>query len=240
MVDEIMLLQLLAHLHAVNLENAAIVGLDQHTDGVTAQRSGQHTRRGADATLEAKADGTRSSTHAALFHRTAMRSIDGVDDHLGRDVHAADVVQPAVVGLTHNSVDRALLLVAGLHQRVAHDALDACSHAQRVGQDDGSLDVAEFIHLSHTRQFAEAVAHIDGGRHLLSENVALMRHDGGNARAHAVALDERHMAHRHARHIGNGVITARLKNPGGEAPLPQRPVLLCREGCHPQYQHHCH
>ena len=235
MVDEVVLVQPLAHLHAVNLEDTAIIGLDQHAHGVTAQRLRQHARRGADAALEPEADGARSCSHAALLHRTAVRPVDGVDDHLGRDVHAADVVQAPVVGLTHDGVDRAHTLVARLHKRVASDTLDARRHAQRVGQDDGRLDIAEFTHLRHTRQFAETIAHIDGRRHLLAEDVALVRHDGGHARAHAVALDEGHVAHRHPRHVGNGVILPRFKNSRGKSPLAQRLVLLCRERNHSQH-----
>ena len=238
MVDEIVLVEALSHLHAVNLEDTAIIGLDQHAHGVTAQRLRQHARRGADAALEPEADGARSCSHAALLHRTAVRVIDGIDDRLRGDVHAADVVQPAVVGLAHNSVDRAHTLVARLHERVASDTLDARRHAQRVGQDDGRLDIAEFTHLRHTRQFAEAVAHVDGRRHLLAKDVTLVRYDGRHARAHAVTLDQGHMTHRHARHIGDRIICSCLKDPRRESPLPQCLVLLCHESCHPE--HHCH
>ena len=158
-----------------------------------------------------------------------MGIVDGVDDHLGRDVHAADIVQVTVVGLTHDGVDRPLVLVAGLHQRVADDTLQACRYTQRVGQDDGCLDVAQFVHLGHTRQFAESVAHIDGCRHLLAEDVALVRHDSGNAGAHAVTLDEGHMTHRHPRHVGDGIVLSCFENTRGKSPLAQCLVLLCHE-----------
>ena len=42
MVDEVVLVKPLTHLHAVNLEDAAVVGLGEHADGVTAQRLGQY------------------------------------------------------------------------------------------------------------------------------------------------------------------------------------------------------
>ena len=143
-------------------------------------------------------------------------------------MHAADVVKPAVIGLAHDRIDRILTLVAGLHQRIADGPLQACRHTQGVGQDDRRLNVAEFTHLRHARQFAIAVAHIDGSRHLLAEDVALMGHDGSDARAHAVALDEGDMAHRHTRHVGDCIILPCREDSRRETPLAQRLVLLRR------------
>ena len=235
MVNEIVLVQPLPHLHAVNLEDAAVIGLNEHTDGVFAQRLRQHTRRGAYTALKAEADGACSSAHVALLHRAAMRLADGVDNHLGRDVQAANVVQTAIIGLTHNCIHRADTLVARLHQRITHEALDTCCHAQRVGENDRRLNVTQFTHLRHARQLAKPIAHIDGGGHLMAEDVALVRHNSRDTRTHAIALDKRHMAYRHPWHIGDSVILSCFKNSCRESPFAQRLVLLSHDCRRPQH-----
>ena len=130
--------------------------------------------------------------------------------------------------------------MTGLHQRVAHHPLDASRHAQRVGQHHGRLDIAQLAHLSHPRQFAESITHTDGSRHLMAEDIALMRHNRRHTRAHVVALDQGHMAHRHTRHIGDGIIPSRGKNARREPPLTQRLVRLRGQHrqAHSHAQHH--
>ena len=101
-----------------DLQNAAVVGLDEHADGVAAQLRRQRPRRGSDPPLEAEADGAGSGSDVAFGHRTRGGAPQGLENVGRADRAAADVVQKAVVGFAGHGVDRADVLVARQGQQV--------------------------------------------------------------------------------------------------------------------------
>ena len=104
MVDEIVFLQFLPHLHSVNLEDAAIVSLHQYADGVSSKRLGQHPRRGANTPFKANADGAGASSYVALLYWSAVSVFDGIYHHLRGNVHLPYLIEAAVVSLAHNGI----------------------------------------------------------------------------------------------------------------------------------------
>src|SRR3546814_20307178 len=50
--------------------------------------------------------GTGARAHAALLHRPGVRIVERAPHVLGRDRPRADIVEPAVVGLAHDGIDR--------------------------------------------------------------------------------------------------------------------------------------
>ena len=84
----------------------------------------------------------------------------------GCDMLAAYIVEVAIIRLANHSIDGNDGLITGLIQGVANESVQSCAHAQRIGQDDGSFQRAEFPDLGAAGQFAEAVADVDTGRYL--------------------------------------------------------------------------
>src|SRR3546814_9473312 len=70
----------------------------------------------ADAALPAERLGTGARSHAALLHRPGVRFAERAPHVLGRDRPRADIVEPAVVGLAHDGIDRMHAVHAGLPQ----------------------------------------------------------------------------------------------------------------------------
>ena len=156
---------------------------------------------------------------------------------LARDVQAADVVEAAVVGLADERVDRAHLLVARLRERVAHDRIHRRADAERVGQDDRRLDRAELVDLRRAGELAERVADEHRPGHLVLKDVAAVRHDRGDAGAHAVALDDGRVPDAHARHVGDRVQRARLVHTRRDAQVARpRPRLRDNGGNQPEHR----
>jgi hypothetical protein len=77
---------------------------------------------------------------------------------IASDVQAADVVEPAVVRLANERVDRTDLLVARLGDRVADDGVNRHADAERIRQDDRRFDRAELRDLRRARQLAKRIA----------------------------------------------------------------------------------
>jgi hypothetical protein len=102
-------------------------------------------------------------------------------------VQPANVVEATVVGLTDERIHRSHVLVAGLLERPAHDALQHRPDAQGVGERDGGFDGPEFVHLGRTGQLAKGIPDIDGARHFFLEDVAVVGHDDGDPGPHVIA-----------------------------------------------------
>ena len=98
--------------------------------------------------------------------------------------------------------------------------------AERAGEQDRRLQLAQLGHLGHADQLAEAVAHMDRGRHPFLEEVAGVRQDGGHSGADRVALAHRGVAHRDAGDVGDGVERAGRQHARGDAELAGAGPLL--------------
>ena len=131
-------------------------------------------------------------------------------------MQSANVVEPAIIGLADERVDRSNLLVSWLVQRPAHNSFQRCSNAKRIGQRDRCFNRAEFIDLRRTGELAECVAHIDGPGHLLLKDIAGMRNDYRDPGPNVIARYEGRMSHADAGHIRDGVEWSRGKHPRRE------------------------
>jgi hypothetical protein len=93
-------------------------------------------------------------------------------------------------------------------------------------QQDGSFDLAQFIYLRGSGEFAEAIRDDYRAGNLLAKEITVMRQDGRNPGSHSVTLHEGRMTDAHACNIRNGIQSA-----GGQRAGPQsnvaspRPVL---------------
>ena len=146
-------------------------------------------------------------------------------DVLARHVQPANVVERAVVGLADERIHGSHALVAGLHERPADDRVDRGAYRERVRQNDGRFDRAEFLDLSRPGELAEGVPDKDGAGHLLLEQIAAMREDGGHAGANVVAFDNGGLPDAHAGDVGN-----RIQRTGREISGRDRQVTRARPG----------
>jgi len=98
--------------------------------------------------------------------------------------------------------------------------------AQRVGQRNRSLQLAEFLQLGPADRLAERVDDVEGGGDLLPEHVAAMRQDDGHAspgrtsrRIRRPFVDDRDVPDPDIRDIGDGVVPAGFKDAQPDAQL---------------------
>lgn len=159
----------------------------------------QHTRGGADAALESKAAHAASAADAALSKIRPCR-FNGTADVRFLHVHAADVVERAVVALGDKAVDGsgAHADIGVLLQHVFAKCRIGRADAHRVGQEDGGLYRAELLHLQKADALAEAVDDGAGGHDLVAEQIAPVRENGRYARVDILCrVDQRGMADQH-------------------------------------------
>jgi hypothetical protein len=94
---------------------------------------------------------------------------------------------------------------------VAQAALPDRAHRERVREQERALDRAELDELGEAGGLAVPVHHVAAAEHLVLVEVAAVGQDRGHARAQAVALHERAVAHAHARHVDERVQLTRGK-----------------------------
>ena len=135
-------------------------------------------------------------------------------DVIALHVHAADVVERAVVGLADERVDRADVLVAGPRERPSDDGVERRADGERVREDDRRFDRAELFDLRRSRQLAERVAHEDRARHLFPKQIAAVRQDGRHPGAHGFGADDGRVADGNPRDIGDGIERPGESRPG--------------------------
>ena len=101
------------------------------------------------------------------------------------------------------------------------DRFDGPACCQRIGEDDGCFELAEFLDLGRAGKLAEAVIDGEGGGHLVLKQVAAVRQDRGCAGADRLAFDDGRMADGHAFDIGDGVERAGFEMAGPETDIAQ-------------------
>jgi hypothetical protein len=105
-------------------------------------------------------------------------------------VPASDVVQPAVVRLADDRIDRFDAFVLREAEDVVENGIGCRGYAQRVGEDDGRFEVAQFLDLCRAHELPETVGDVNGGRDFFLKDVAVVRQDGRDARSDILAFDE--------------------------------------------------
>jgi hypothetical protein len=103
---------------AVDLQDAAEVGLGQGGDGVAAEGRRETAGGGSDPPFESETDGPGTGADASFGDRARLDGRDRAEHVVTRDDPAADVVQLTVVRLPDDGVDRTDAFVARPGQRV--------------------------------------------------------------------------------------------------------------------------
>src|SRR5690606_38603638 len=111
------------------------------------------------------------------------------DDVVAGDRPRPDVVQRAIVRLADHGVDGAHAVHAGPGEQPVDHGVGGAPDAQRAGEQDRRLQLAQLAHLGDTDELAEAVADHDRGRDALTEPVVAGRQDRGDAGVAVVAAD---------------------------------------------------
>ena len=132
---------------------------------------------------------------------------------LGAHGERPSVGEPAVEALAHDHVHRVPVARGTWVQleQVAQSSLPHRAHREGVREQQRALDRSELDQLREPRGLAVPVHHVAAAKHLVLIEVAVVREDRGHARAQTVALDERAMAHAHARHVDERVQLTRRK-----------------------------
>src|SRR5690606_19658958 len=148
-------------------------------------------------------------------------SRNGLDDMRRLHVHAADVVETAVVRLADERVDRPYVFVAGPTQRPADNPVDAGRDRQGVGEDDRRLDGAPFLDLCGPGKLAERVADEHGAGNLLLEQIAAVRHDRRDAGTDVVSFNQRHMPDAYTLDVRDRIEWTRRERARCDADVPR-------------------
>jgi hypothetical protein len=127
-------------------------------------------------------------------------------------VPPSDVVQASIIRFSDNRVDGPHVFVPPQTQHVIDNAFRDIPNAQGVCQQDGSLDLAELVHLSGADKFAETIADVRRCRDFFLEEISIMGKDGSHAGSNAITLHNRHMSDAHTRDICDRVEFPRAKD----------------------------
>ena len=196
--------QRLSDRHARDRHEATEIRLHEHADTMATERCGQHARTRADSALESEGLRSRTGANAALLHGPVARGAERSEDLIAPDRVRPHVVHARVVGFAHDRIDRvfahARLLVHPLLERIR-----CAPDAQRAGEQNGRLDLAEFAHLGFADELAVTVADVDRGRHGEAIQIARPRNDRRHARADVIATYDRRVADAHAVNVGDCV-----------------------------------
>ena len=181
-------------------KTAAEIGLHQNADGeadfflylgvckYSQTPFGKVARAGANSSFPAEGDGASAGADRALFDRTIRGFAQRAGNILGFYVKTANIIEPAVVGFSDESVGARDIFVAGFSDSPMSDCGGSIKDTERVGQDNGSFDLTEFVDLRGADEFAESIVDEDGAGDFVLKEIAGVGEDGGNARADVVAF----------------------------------------------------
>ena len=117
---------------------------------------------------------------------------------------------PSFVSATTGLIDRTFC-----HPRLLEHPPDhrvrRLPHAERAGEQDRRLELAELSKLRHAGDLPEPVADVQRGGHAIGEQVAAVRQNRRHAGAHRVAFDHGRLPDAHAGDVGDRVELARRK-----------------------------
>ncbi len=192
----------------------AEVGHGQHAHGEREAVRRDDPGRGADAGLEVVARHAGAGPDAAFGHGARGGRVQRGADVLFVHVHAAQVVEEAVVALPHHGHGRVLDAdprVAVHHP--AHGGVVDGADALRVGEQHRCLEQAPLADGADADELADAVGDVGAGDDTLVPDVAGVGEDGGDARAGGPAARwqigpaprDGTVTDGHAGHVGDGV-----------------------------------
>src|SRR5690348_17507362 len=99
--------------YACNRQAPAEIRLYEHTDCVTAGVFRQRARTRSDPAFPPERDRAFARAHRTFFNGPASRVRERLFYVVGTNVPAANIIQPAVVRLSHYGIDRAHIFIAG-------------------------------------------------------------------------------------------------------------------------------
>src|SRR6476660_3406059 len=103
---------------------------------------------GADSAFPPESDSAGASAYGAFRDRAVVGFLHGAGNIGGFHVEAANVVEPAVIGFADKRVGARDAFISGFSDSPVGDGGGGVKNAEGVGQDDGSLDLAELVDLS--------------------------------------------------------------------------------------------
>src|SRR6266545_2144473 len=214
--------------HTINSKIAAEIRLHQHAHGPATPFFRQLATRRPDPTLPSKRHSAPPRAHRTLRHRAVGGAANRTQDVRLRDWPRANVVQEAVVRLTHYGICRPDVLVAGKAQQPGQHRIGRARHTQRAGQHDRRFQLAELIHLRRPCELSKSVPDHDCGRNLLAERIATVWQNRGDPRVDRVTARNRRVADANAGDVGDGVERAGRYGPYDDADVAGTGTLRLR------------
>ena len=135
-------------------------------------------------------------------------------------MHAADIVESAIVSFADQCVNTAHPLISALAQGPTDDGFHSRADTERISEHDGRFYVAKFVDLRGTGEFAEGVAHEDRAGDFIEEQITRVREYNGDARADVETFDEGEVSNAEPGNVGDGVPTAGLEGARSESEVP--------------------
>src|SRR5262245_20918633 len=99
------------------------------------------------------------------------------------------------------------------------DGGSGVKNTERVGENYGSFDLAEFVDLRGADELAESVVGENGAGDFFLKKIAGMRADSSDAGADVVVFDESDLPDENAGDVGDGVFGTRVVEAEGEAEI---------------------
>src|SRR6266705_5004623 len=163
--------------HTIDPEVTTKIRLHQHTHGPATDLRRELPARRPDPAFPPERHGPTARTYCAFGNRAGGGTANGAQDVSLGDRPRADVVQKAVIRLTHHRIRRTHVFVARQRKQPREHRIGGARHAQGAGQDDRRLELAELIHLRRAGELAKTVPDDNRGRDLLPERIATVRED---------------------------------------------------------------
>jgi hypothetical protein len=137
------------------------------------------------------ADHAGPTADVALGYRTAdLRRSDRTKDVFRSHVEAVDVIEQSVPGLTHDRQRPQPAAVCPVPRAVGDEGVADDAHAVGVRQADRPAELPCLADPLETRQLAIAVEAVTAREHRLVPDVAVVRQDHRDARAHRALADD--------------------------------------------------
>src|SRR5947207_3570471 len=167
--------QLGTYPHTRNRQIATEICLDEHADGPAAELRGKSAARRPDPAFPSERDGSPPRTDRPLGDRTFRRTPNRTQ-HVGfRDGPRTDVVQEAVIRFTDDGIGRAHVFVTREREEPGEHRVRGAWDAERAGEHNRRLQLAELIHLGRAGDLSESVADYDRRRNLFPKWIAADR-----------------------------------------------------------------
>jgi hypothetical protein len=131
---------------------------------------------------------------------------------LGSNRTRANVIQRSIVRLRDDRIDRFDIRHAGLLEHPPDHRVGRLPNAERAGEKERSLELAELSELRDAGDLAESIPDVKRGGHSISEQVPAVRENRRHPCSHGIAFNDRRLTHAHAGDIGDRVELTRRKH----------------------------